>query len=112
MILFLSAQQPRLDSLVDQRFGRCMWLIQYDTDTQQWEAFENPGAKQSGGAGVAAAQFVVNHKANVVISGDFGPHAASAFQAAGIKMHLYGSDITTIERAISSHQQGKLAAFS
>ena len=65
MILFLSAQQPRLDSLVDQRFGRCMWLIQYDTDTQQWEAFENPGAKQS----EALVLLLLNlcSKANIVI---------------------------------------------
>lgn len=111
MILLISAQQQRLDSTIDDRFGRSPWLIRMDTETNQWEALPNPGAGQSGGAGVAAAQFAIDQKANVVISGDFGPHAASAFRAANIEMCLFTSAISTVQQAIEYFLHGELPAF-
>ncbi|MHC1739865.1 MAG: NifB/NifX family molybdenum-iron cluster-binding protein [Anaerolineaceae bacterium] len=111
MILLISAKDPTLDSTVDYRFGRSPWLIRYDTDSSQWQAIENPGASQSGGAGVAAAQFVIDQKANTVISGDFGPNAVSALQAAKIEMHLFTDDVTTVQQAIDCFKQEKLPTF-
>jgi len=111
MILLISAQEPQLTGPVDHRFGRSLWLIKTDTGTNQWEAFSNPGASQSGGAGVAAAQFVIDQKADVVISGDFGPHAANAFQQAGISMHLLTDQISTVKQAIDNFKEGKLPVF-
>ena len=66
MNLIISAQNPTIESPVDTRFGRSQWLILVDADTKQWKAFQNPGVSQSGGAGVAAAQFVVDQNAEVV----------------------------------------------
>ncbi len=111
MILLISAQQPTLDSPVDERFGRASWLIKVDTATEQWEAYPNPGASQSGGAGVAAAQFVVDQKAGAVISGSFGPNAAGAFRAANIKMYAFSSNVSTIQQAVDGFRQGKLPVF-
>jgi len=101
MKLIISAQNSSLESQVDRRFGRCAWLILFDTDTNQWEAFQNPGASQSGGAGVAAAQFVVDKKADVVLSGDFGPNASRAFQAAKIGMQRFTDSTTTVQEAVN-----------
>ncbi len=111
MILFISAQQPFLDSPVDERFGRSPWLVKIETETYHWEALPNPGASQSGGAGVAAAQFVIDHKASAAISGDFGPHAAGALRAASVEMRLLNSDGSTVQQAVQSFLQGKLRAF-
>lgn len=111
MILFLSAQEPLLESPVNERFGRSPWLIQMDTETNQWKAHANPGVNQSGGAGVAAAQFVADQKANVVISGNFGPNAAGAFKAANIEMRLYSADITTVQQAVEYYLQDKLPVY-
>jgi len=111
MILFISAKQPQIESLVDERFGRSPWLIKNDTETNLWEAFHNPGADQSGGAGVAAAQFVIDQKSNVVISGDFGPHAANAFQAANIAMRLFNNEVSTVQQAIDQFKQDRLLSF-
>ena len=101
MKLVISAQDGKIESQVDQRFGRCPWLIVFDTETKQWEACENPGVSQSGGAGVAAAQFVADQKADVVMSGDFGPNAAMAFSASNIKMWQFTDEITTVQDAIN-----------
>lgn len=111
MILLISAQEPKLDGPLDNRFGRCHWLIKYDTGTKLWQAFENPGASQSGGAGVAAAQFVVDQKADVVISGDFGPNAANAFRAAKIEMRLFSGNLTNVQEAVDHFTAGKLPIF-
>jgi predicted Fe-Mo cluster-binding NifX family protein len=111
MILIVSAQNDSLDSFVDPRFGRSPWLISLDTETKQWQAFQNPGATQSGGAGVAAAQFVIDQKAKAVVSGDFGPHAASAFRAAKIEMWLFIKDILTVQQAIDALASDQLPPF-
>ncbi len=111
MILLISAQQPLLEGSTEGRFGRSPWLIKVDTETNQWEALPNPGAGQSGGAGVAAAQFAIDQKANVVISGDFGPHAASAFRAANIEMCLFISAISTVQQAIEYFLHDELTTF-
>jgi len=112
MILLISAKESNLESPVDYRFGRSPWLIQYDTDSNQWKAFENPGASQSGGAGVAAAQFVIDRSANSVISGDFGPHASEAFKEAGIDMWLFVEGVSTVKQAIEYMIGKKLLAFN
>jgi len=111
MILIVSAQQPSLDGPADVRFGRSPWLIRVDTDTNRWEAFQNPGAGQLGGAGVAAAQFVVDQRANTVASGDFGPHAANAFRAAKIEMRLFTGDVTTVKQVLDDLAGEKLPRF-
>ena len=111
MIIIVSAEKSQLESPTDDRFGRSPWLIKIDTETDQWQAFPNPGASQSGGAGVAAAQFVIDQKVNVVISGDFGPHAADAFRAANVAMLLFGKEISTVQQVIDHFKQNKLLAF-
>lgn len=108
MKLMISAQNSKLESQVDRRFGRSTWLILFDTETDQWEAFQNPGASQSGGAGVAAAQFVVDKKADVVCSGDFGPNSSRAFQAANVEMRHFAENISTVQEAIDHFKQDML----
>ncbi|MDO9085140.1 MAG: NifB/NifX family molybdenum-iron cluster-binding protein [Anaerolineaceae bacterium] len=111
MKILISSQGQNSDGPIDDRFGRCPWLIKYDTETNQIEALENPGFRQSGGAGIAAAQFVIDQAADVVISGDFGPHAARAFEASDTKMCIFNGDISTVQQAVDSFLQGKLPVF-
>jgi predicted Fe-Mo cluster-binding NifX family protein len=108
----ISAQEPVFEGQVDQRFGRSPWLFFMDTATGRWEALENPGSTQSGGAGVAAAQLVIDHQAEAVISGDFGPHAANALRAANIDMYIFTAEIQTVQAAVMACLIGKLAKFA
>ncbi|MBN1536173.1 MAG: NifB/NifX family molybdenum-iron cluster-binding protein [Anaerolineales bacterium] len=111
MILIISSQQADINSPVDNRFGRAQWFIKIDSDTKKWEALTNPGVNQRGGAGVAAAQIAANNKAEVVISGDFGPNASGALNAAGIRMMTFDQGISTVQDALDHFTQGKLTAF-
>jgi predicted Fe-Mo cluster-binding NifX family protein len=91
MKIILTTYSPDFDSEVDPRFGRGAYFLVVDPDSLTWDAYPNPGVGASGGAGTLAAQFAAKHKVGVVISGDFGPNAFNALQAAGIEMYLFGT---------------------
>ena len=96
MKIIITATSPTLGSEVDPRFGRGAYLLMVDTATHDWQAYPNPGATASGGAGIQAAQFITEHKAEAVISGDFGPHAFEALSAANLPMYVFGNCHTDI----------------
>lgn len=111
MKIVITTVSPDLDAGVDPRFGRAAYFLVVDTETLEWQSHPNPGMNASGGAGSIAAQFVSNQKAELVISGDFGPNAYSALQAAGIDMVLYGTSRTGRE-AVENFKAGLLEHVS
>jgi predicted Fe-Mo cluster-binding NifX family protein len=110
MILLITVQQPDINSLVDWRFGRTTWFLRFDTETGNWQALENPGWNNRGGAGIATAQFAADQRATAVISGEFGPNAVSALQAAGIQMIHFPQSGLTGAAVIEMFQHGELSA--
>ncbi len=111
MRIIISARESSLDGEPDERFGRAPLLLKVDPATLEWESYPNPGVNQSSGAGVAAAQFVIDQKVSAVISGDFGPHASRAFQSAHIEMRLLSEESTSIRKTVELFNQGKLSSF-
>lgn len=107
MKIILTATSPSIDSNVDGRFGRGAYLIVVNPDTMEWQTHPNPGVGASGGAGTLAAQFAANQHVDSVVSGDFGPNAYNALQAAGITMYLFGSS-ATIKEAVERFKGGQL----
>ena len=107
MKIVVTATSPNIDSEVDPRFGRGAYFIVVDPDTLEWQAHPNPGVSAPGGAGTLAAQFVANQNAGAVISGDFGPNAYNALNAAGVSMYLFGAS-RTVREAIERFKSGQL----
>ena len=107
MKIIITAISPSIDSNVDPRFGRGANFVVVDTNTLSWQAHANPGVGASGGAGSQAAQFAANQHASAIISGDFGPNAFEALQAAGIDMYLFGTS-STVKEAIDRFKAGEL----
>jgi len=107
MKIILTTTSPSIDSDVDSRFGRGAYFLVVDPDTLEWQAHPNPGVNASGGAGTLAAQFAANQHVSSVISGDFGPNAYNALQAAGIAMYIFGAS-TTVKEAIERFKAGQL----
>jgi predicted Fe-Mo cluster-binding NifX family protein len=107
MKILITAVSPSLDAVVDPRFGRGAYFVIVDTDTLVWQAEANPGVNAAGGAGSMAAQFAANNKVAAVISGDFGPNAYSALNAAGLPMYLLGT-ARTARDALALFQAGQL----
>jgi predicted Fe-Mo cluster-binding NifX family protein len=107
MRIVVTTTTPDLDSPVDPRFGRGAYFVLVDADTMEWQAHPNPAAAASGGAGIRAAQFVAEQKADGVISGDFGPNAHQALTAAGIGMYLFGGSASA-RQAVERFKAGEL----
>ncbi len=111
MKIIITASSSSVDAEFDPRFGRCAYFLAMDTETMQWDAFSNPGINASGGAGTQAAQFVARQKVAAVISGDFGPNASSALNAAGILMYLNKAD-GNIQDIVKRFNAGELQQVS
>ena len=95
-----------LNAQVDPRFGRCQYFVFVDPDTMAFEAMPNKAIAAPGGAGIQAAQTVVNKGANVLISGNIGPNAFQVLSTADVKIATgaYG----TVKEAVEMYKGGKL----
>jgi len=106
MRIAISSNGPKLDAPMDQRFGRCPCFIMVDPATEKFEVLDNQAAMMSGGAGIQAAQLVINSGAEVVITGNLGPKAADTLAAAGVKTYLTVSG--TVREALERYKAGQL----
>jgi predicted Fe-Mo cluster-binding NifX family protein len=106
MKIAVSATGKDLHCEIDPRFGRCQYFIFIDPETMEFEVIENEGLMASGGAGVQAAQSIVQKGANAVITGNLGPNAASALSASGIKVYLAPGG--TVKDVIEGYKAGSL----
>lgn len=108
MKICITSNGPNLDSFVDPRFGRCLYFIFVDDkNLDKFEAVQNTGVNAMRGAGITAAQIVVDKKAEVVISGNFGPNAFGVLNTSGVKI-LQAMPGIKIRDALRAFKQGKL----
>jgi len=91
-------------------FGRCPTYVFVDTETMQFEAVPNPALSASGGAGIQAAQFIIERGAQAVLTGNVGPNAFNVFQAAGVPVYLIPEG--TVREAVKAYKSGRLQAVS
>jgi len=84
MKIAISASGTNLDAEVDPRFGRCQYFIIADPETMEFEAVSNTSASAAGGAGISAAQMIVDKGVGVVLTGNCGPNAHQVLVSAGI----------------------------
>ena len=95
-----------LGSEVDVRFGRAPKFLLVDTDTMSFESIENAqNLNLPQGAGIQSAQNVIQHKPDVVLTGNCGPKAFQVFQAAGVEV-VVGASGTVLE-AVQAYMDGK-----
>ena len=107
MKVVISAQEDRLEALVDPRFARAPWLIEIDTQTGEWRAHDNQTNKDiGGGAGVAAARTLVELRAEALITGNVGSKAFKTLAAAGTRVYLVS--VCTVRDALEDLAAGKL----
>jgi len=106
MKLCISSTGPHLEASVDPRFGRCQYFLFVDTETMSFESVVNPALMAGGGAGVQAAQLTVNKGAEVILTGNIGPNAFQALQAAGLKI---ATGVTgSVKEVIEKFKKGEL----
>lgn len=106
MKICVSSSDQGKSSVVDFRFGRCAYFVIYDEDGQEYVSLANKGVSSAHGAGVSAAQQVIDAQVDVVITGNMGPNAMEMLQANDIK--IYSMSGGTVQGAVELYQAGKL----
>ncbi len=107
MKIAVSSQGRELSSKVDPRFGRASCFIVFDTNDNSHEIVENDqNLNATQGAGIQAAEIISRKNVDIVVSGNFGPKAFRALEAAGIKAALCSSG--TVSEAIELARNDKL----
>ena len=106
MKVAVTAEGDTLTSKVDPRFGRCQYMIFFDTDTEAWHAAPNPALGDPGGAGILVAQFVAEKDVDALITGNIGPNAARGLSAHGIKVYVGAQG--TVEESLAALKKGEL----
>jgi predicted Fe-Mo cluster-binding NifX family protein len=87
MKVAVSSTGSQADSQVDPRFGRARWFLIWDTDSEDVSAIDNlSSVEASSGAGIAAAQRVIDAGASCVLTGRCGPKASTVLGGAGVRI--------------------------
>ncbi|BAF58763.1 MAG: NifB/NifX family molybdenum-iron cluster-binding protein [Pelotomaculum sp.] len=107
MKVAITSQGESLESMLDQRFGRCGWFVVADTEEGNWEAVSNEQNLSSAqGAGIQSAETVCRCGAEAVITGHVGPKAFKVLNAAGIKVYCCTGG--TVAEALEKFKKGEL----
>lgn len=97
-----------LGAEVDVRFGRAEKFLIVDTDTMAVESIQNAqNLSLPQGAGIQSAQNVIQHKPDVVLTGNCGPKAFQVFRAAGVEVVVGVSG--KIQDAVRAYMSGAYA---
>jgi predicted Fe-Mo cluster-binding NifX family protein len=107
MRIVVTANGTDLDAQASPVFGRCPTYIFIDTETMVLETMENPAISAAGGAGVQAAQFVVERGGEAVVTGNTGPNAFNVLQSANVAVYLFAGG--TVREAVEAYKAGQLS---
>ena len=110
MKVVVSSSGADKTSTLDLRFGRCSYFVFVDTETNTVDAVVNQAVSSGHGAGIQAAQSVIEAGAEAVISRRVGPNAFQVMAAAGLM--IYESDAASVEEAVVALKAGKLTAVN
>jgi predicted Fe-Mo cluster-binding NifX family protein len=111
MKVVISSLGLTLDDRVDEHFGRAMYFIVADTESDAFEAVDNSANRNAlQGAGIASAELVSERGAAAVITGHLGPKAFAALQAANVRG--YNGTGMTVRDALGALAEGTLAELT
>jgi predicted Fe-Mo cluster-binding NifX family protein len=107
MKIGISTRDNNLDSPLDERFGRASGFIIYDLEDDSYFYIKNEqNLTAVQGAGIQAAQNLVNSGADVLITGNVGPKAYHVLSAAGVDVYL--ATKMTVNDSILKYKKGQL----
>lgn len=90
-------------------FGRAPFYAIYETDTGAYAFVENTAAHSPGGAGVKAAQLLVDQKSDILITPRCGENAVEVIHGAGIQ--IYQTKSNHLKDNVKAYVNGELNAL-
>jgi predicted Fe-Mo cluster-binding NifX family protein len=109
MKVAITAGGENLNSTVDRVFGRARWFVIMDPDGSNVEVLENSqNVNAAQGAGIQAARQMADKSVNVILTGNVGPNAFKALEAASIRVFQFESNILTVRDALNAWKEARL----
>jgi len=106
MKIAIPVDNESMEANVSVSFGRSTYFLIYETDNQKFEYFKNEAANSQGGAGIKAAQFLVDANIDILLTPRCGENAANVFSETNIK--LYQTRGTSIPYNLNAYLGGEL----
>lgn len=106
MKIVIPVDNNSMDTNVCISFGRTPYFLVYNIETGNNSFIDNSAAASLGGAGIKAAQSIVDSGAEAIITPRCGENAAEVIRAAGIKLYKTIND--SIQDNIQAYKEGNL----
>jgi predicted Fe-Mo cluster-binding NifX family protein len=101
MKIAIPAQEQVKGSELSPVFGRARYFFVFDQDNGKYEFVENQATQRPGGAGVQAAQLLVDQGVQVLITPQCGDKAQQVLKSANIALY----------RSLDDSLEGNIKAF-
>ena len=110
MKLIVPVESKSLDAPVCPSFGRTPLFVLLDTESGNHEFIDNSAASSEGGAGIKAAQMLVDSGATALITYRCGDNAAQVLNSA--KIEMYKAQDGSVSENIEKFKDGKLSPLT
>lgn len=107
MKIAIPVDNASMDTSICISFGRTPYFLIYDTESKDGKFLDNSAAASQGGAGIKAAQMIVDNQAEVLLTPRCGENAAEVFHAAKIK--IYQTKGNLLKNNIQAFENGELS---
>ena len=95
MKIAIPVNEKDMKTEVCMSFGRAPYFLFYDTEIKEGTFVDNSAADSSGGAGIKAAQIIVDNHADVLLTPRCGENAANVLKSADINLYkTVGNSVT------------------
>ena len=104
----ITATETSDRSAMDHHFGRCRFFLIAEGD--RIRVVENTARDASEGAGIKAAQLMIDNGVEAVITGSLGPKASKVLEEAGVRSYVGVSG--NIKDVLERYREGRLETSS
>lgn len=106
MRIAIPMDEKTLESNVCPSFGRSPYFLIYNTETDESNFIENSAAASQGGAGIKAAQLLVDNAVDTVLTARCGENAAEVLIRSEI--HMFKATSGSAKQNIEAHKAEQL----
>ena len=110
MKIAIPVNDKTMETRVCISFGRTPYFLVYDMETKESKFIENTAANSQGGAGIKAAQIVVDSNTDALLTPRCGENAANVLKVADIKIYKTMND--SLKDNLDAFAEGKLAELT
>ncbi|MDD2234949.1 MAG: NifB/NifX family molybdenum-iron cluster-binding protein [Desulfitobacteriaceae bacterium] len=107
MKIAIPVDEKTLESNVCASFGRAPYFLIYDTEAKESVFIDNSAAASTGGAGIKAAQTIVDNQVNALLTPRCGQNAAEVIKSADIE--IFKTTAASVKDNIAAFTDGKLS---